>query len=82
MKKTLLFVLALAVIPVGVDAQVTELAQLRALAEQGDRQGGSHVAYQDFLPNGRSHCLGWPSPFGFVLGCGLGMRPDATRRRR
>ena len=36
MKKTLLFVLALAVIPVGVDAQVTELAQLRALAEQGD----------------------------------------------
>ena len=28
--------LALAVIPVGVDAQVTELAQLRALAEQGD----------------------------------------------
>ena len=35
MKKTLLYVLALAVIPVGVDAQVTELAQLRALAEQG-----------------------------------------------
>jgi len=36
MKRTLLFVLALAVTPVGVDAQVTELAQLRALAEQGD----------------------------------------------
>ena len=35
MKRTLLFVLALAVTPVGVDAQVTELAQLRALAEQG-----------------------------------------------
>ena len=36
MKRTLLFVLALAVIPVGVDAQGTELAQLRALAEQGN----------------------------------------------
>ena len=36
MKKALLFVLALAVIPVGVDAQGTELAQLRALAEQGN----------------------------------------------
>ena len=36
MKRTLLFVLALAVTPVGVDAQLTELAQLRALAEQGD----------------------------------------------
>jgi len=36
MKRTLLFALALAVIPVGVDAQVTGLAQLRARAEQGD----------------------------------------------
>ena len=36
MKKALLFALALAVIPVAVDAQVTELAHLRALAEQGD----------------------------------------------
>ena len=36
MKKTLLFALALAVTPVTVDAQLTELAQLRALAEQGD----------------------------------------------
>ena len=36
MKKTLLSSLALAVTPVAVDAQVTELAQLRALAEQGD----------------------------------------------
>jgi hypothetical protein len=36
MKKALLIALALAVIPVGIDAQVTELAQLRALAEQGD----------------------------------------------
>jgi TPR repeat protein len=36
MKKALLFVLALAAIPVGVDAQGTELAQLRALAEQGN----------------------------------------------
>ncbi len=36
MKKALLFVLAIAVIPVGVDAQGTELAQLRARAEQGN----------------------------------------------
>ena len=32
MKKTLLLALALAVIPVGVDAQDTELAQLYALS--------------------------------------------------
>jgi hypothetical protein len=37
MKKTLLFALALAVIPVGVDVEAMELAQLRALAEQGDK---------------------------------------------
>jgi TPR repeat protein len=43
MKKALLFVLALAVIPVGVDAQVTELAQLRALAEQGDASAQSNL---------------------------------------
>ena len=36
MKKTLLFVLALAVIPVGVDAQAPDLEEMRALAEQGD----------------------------------------------
>ena len=36
MKKTLLFVLALAVIPVGVDAQVPDLEEVRVLAEQGD----------------------------------------------
>ena len=30
-----LFALALAVIPVGVDAQLTELEELRALADQG-----------------------------------------------
>ena len=36
MKKTLLFALALAVIPVGVDAQVSDLEQTRARAEQGD----------------------------------------------
>ena len=36
MKRTLLFALALAVIPVGVDAQVPDLEALRALAEQGD----------------------------------------------
>ncbi len=36
MKKALLFVLALAVIPVGVDAQAPDLEEMRALAEQGD----------------------------------------------
>ena len=36
MKKTLLFVLALAVIPVGVDAQALDLEETRVLAEQGD----------------------------------------------
>ena len=36
MKRTLLFVLALAVIPVGVDAQAPNLELWRALAEQGD----------------------------------------------
>jgi len=36
MKKTLLFVLALAVIPVGVDAQASDLEETRVLAEQGD----------------------------------------------
>jgi len=36
MKRTLLFVLALAVIPVGVDAQVSDLEQTHALAEQGN----------------------------------------------
>ena len=36
MKKALLFALALAVIPVGVDAQVSDLEQTRARAEQVD----------------------------------------------
>ena len=36
MKRTLLFVLALAVIPVGVDAQAPDLEETRASAEQGN----------------------------------------------
>ena len=36
MKRTLLFVLALAVIPVGVDTQVFSLEEIRPLADQGD----------------------------------------------
>jgi len=36
MKGTLLFVLALAVTPVGVDAQAPDLEETRVLAEQGD----------------------------------------------
>ena len=45
MKRTLLFALALAVIPVTVDAQVTELAQLRALAEQGYAVAQNSLGY-------------------------------------
>ena len=36
MKRTLLFVLALAVIPVGVDAQDPDLEETRVIAAQGD----------------------------------------------
>ena len=36
MKRTLLFVLALAVIPVGVDTQLPDLEETRASAEQGN----------------------------------------------
>ena len=36
MKKTLLLALALAVIPVGVDAQASDLEETRARAEQGN----------------------------------------------
>ena len=36
MKRTLLFVLALAVIPVGVDAQAPDLEETRARAEAGE----------------------------------------------
>ena len=36
MKRTLLLALALAVIPVGVDAQAPDLEETRVLAEQGD----------------------------------------------
>jgi len=36
MKRTLLFMLALAVIPVGVDAQAPDLEETRVLAEQGN----------------------------------------------
>ena len=45
MKRTLLLALALAVIPVTVDAQVTELAQLRALAEQGNAVAQYNLGY-------------------------------------
>ena len=49
MKRTLLFVLALAVIPVGVDAQVPTLEEMRGLAEQGDplAQNNLGVMYAD-----------------------------------
>ena len=45
MKRTLLLALALAVIPVTVDAQVTELAQLRTLAEQGKARAQNDLGY-------------------------------------
>ena len=45
MKKALLFALALAVIPVGVDAQVSDLEQTRARAEQGDALAQYNLGY-------------------------------------
>ena len=51
MKRTLLFALALAVIPVGVDAQAPELAQLRALAEQGNAVAQNNLGVR--YDNGR-----------------------------
>jgi TPR repeat protein len=49
MKRTLLFVLALAVIPVGVDAQAPDLEETRARAEQGNvvAQYNLGVMYRD-----------------------------------
>ena len=49
MKRTLLFVLALAVIPVAVDAQRPDLEEMRALAEQEDAitQYNLGVMYRD-----------------------------------
>ena len=43
MKKTLLFAFALAVIPVGVDAQVLDLEETRASAEQGNASAQSNL---------------------------------------
>ena len=63
MKKPLLFVLALAVIPVGVDAQGTELAQLRALAEQGNAVAqynlGFRYANGDGVPQDNAEAERW-----------------------
>ena len=63
MKKALLFVLALAVIPVGVDAQGTELAQLRALAEQGNAVAqynlGFRYANGDGVPQDNAEAVRW-----------------------
>jgi TPR repeat protein len=63
MKKTLLFVLALAVIPVGVDAQVTELAQLRALAEQGDASAQYRLGQRYASVLGRSTTRSTPQDY-------------------
>ena len=63
MKKALLFVLALAVIPVGADAQGTELAQLRALAEQGNAVAqynlGFRYANGDGVPQDNAEAERW-----------------------
>ena len=45
MKKTLLLVLALAVIPVGVDAQASDLEETRARAEQGNARAQYTLGY-------------------------------------
>ena len=89
MKRTLLFVLALAVIPVGVDAQGTELAQLRALAEQGNAVAqynlGFRYANGDGVPQDnafrarrwrRGEALGPGGyPTGLLYRTGLGVAP-------
>ena len=63
MKRTLLLALALAVIPVTVDAQVTELAQLRALAEQGNAVAqynlGFRYANGDGVPQDNAEAERW-----------------------
>ena len=63
MKKALLFELALAAIPVGVDAQGTELAQLRALAEQGNAVAqynlGFRYANGDGVPQDDAEAERW-----------------------
>jgi hypothetical protein len=63
MKRTLLFVLALAVIPVAVDAQNLELEQIRALAEQGyaDAQYNLGIMYADGrgVPQDDAEALRW-----------------------
>jgi len=95
MKRTLLFALALAVIPVGVDAQVTELAQLRALAEQGDEfaQNSLGLRYDngDGVPEDAVEALRWyrlaaeqgyaaaQNNLGFMYSSGEGVPEDDVR---
>ena len=63
MKKTLLFVLALAVIPVGVDAQAPDLEEMRALAEQGNANAqlylGVLYARGDGVPEDDAEAARW-----------------------
>jgi len=63
MKKTLLFVLALAVIPVGVDAQVSSLEQMRPLAEEGDMRAqfilGSLYDDGEGVPEDDAEAIRW-----------------------
>ena len=63
MKKTLLFALALAVIPVGVDAQDPDLEEMRARAALGDVIAqfnlGVRYAFGDGVPEDRAESARW-----------------------
>ena len=94
MKRTLLFVLALAVTPVTVDAQLTELAQLRALAEQGDVDAqynlGLMYDFGEGVPEDDEEAVRWyrlaadqgyanaQSTLGFMYLNGYGVPEDAV----
>jgi TPR repeat protein len=63
MKRTLLFALALAVIPIGVDAQAPDLEETRARAEQGYASAqynlGRMYANGDGVPEDDAEAVRW-----------------------
>ena len=63
MKKTLLFVLALAVIPVGVNAQALDIEEVRAFAEEGVAAAqhflGSMYFDGDGVPRNEAEAARW-----------------------
>ena len=65
MKKVLLFVLALAVIPVGVDAQVLDLEETRASADQGYALAQNNLGFM--YANGAAGRTLWLPTCGLIL---------------